>query len=235
MDPSAKRYLWNVIKYARDTGMTVLLTTHSMEECEALCTKLGILVNGQFECFGNIQHLKAKYGQGYTLILKCKSEIEDGDISVQKNIFIIKNCMKFIGENLPHAVLKDKQQQTLFYQIFLNENQNSIAEIFSLIETNKETLQLETYLLSQTTLEQIFISFAKKQIDRSNSILPSSDTETLRYNAESSHLNIDVQNETVLDLENERQMSNSFNQYNSRSYTNKSYATEETSVNLKDL
>jgi ATP-binding cassette subfamily A (ABC1) protein 3 len=41
MDPSARRYLWNVIKYARDTGMTILLTTHSMEECEALCTKLG--------------------------------------------------------------------------------------------------------------------------------------------------------------------------------------------------
>ena len=44
-----------------------------MEECEALSTKLGIMVNGQFKCFGSVQHLKDKYGKGYTLILKTKS------------------------------------------------------------------------------------------------------------------------------------------------------------------
>ncbi len=31
MDPSARRYLWNVIKFARDSGMTVLLTTHRFD------------------------------------------------------------------------------------------------------------------------------------------------------------------------------------------------------------
>jgi hypothetical protein len=41
----------------------------------------------------------------------------------------------------------------------------SIAAIFSLIEQNKERLDLETYSLSQTTLESVFLSFAKKQID----------------------------------------------------------------------
>jgi ABC-type multidrug transport system ATPase subunit len=45
MDPAARRYLWTVIKNARDLGMTIVLTTHSMEECEALATKLGIMVN----------------------------------------------------------------------------------------------------------------------------------------------------------------------------------------------
>ncbi len=32
----------------------------SMEECEALCTRLAIMVNGQFKCLGSIQHLKNK-------------------------------------------------------------------------------------------------------------------------------------------------------------------------------
>lgn len=33
-----------------------------MEECEALCTRLGIMVNGRFKCLGSIQHLKNRSG-----------------------------------------------------------------------------------------------------------------------------------------------------------------------------
>ena len=33
----------------------------SMEECEALCTRLAIMVNGQFKCLGSTQHLKSRY------------------------------------------------------------------------------------------------------------------------------------------------------------------------------
>ena len=42
----------------------------SMEECEALCTRLAIMVNGQFKCLGSPQHLKSKFGEGYTLLAR---------------------------------------------------------------------------------------------------------------------------------------------------------------------
>lgn len=41
-------------------GRSVVLTSHSMEECEALCTRLTIMVNGEFKCLGSSQHLKSK-------------------------------------------------------------------------------------------------------------------------------------------------------------------------------
>ena len=160
MDPVARRYLWNVIKHARDNGITVLLTTHSMEECEALCTKLGIMVSGQFQCFGNVQQLKNKFGKGYSLILKCKTLPSMND-SVD---LLVKKVENFVQANIPNTVLKDRQQHTLFYQILIENNSNySIAEIFQIIEANKEILSLETYSLSQTSLEQVFLSFAKNQ------------------------------------------------------------------------
>jgi ABC-type multidrug transport system ATPase subunit len=43
-----------------------------MEECEALCTRLAIMVNGRFKCLGSTQHLKNKFARGYTLIVKIK-------------------------------------------------------------------------------------------------------------------------------------------------------------------
>lgn len=53
--------------YAFDAGYTVLLTSHSMEECEALCTKIAIMRSGQLRCFGSVQHLKNRFGAGYVL------------------------------------------------------------------------------------------------------------------------------------------------------------------------
>jgi ABC-type multidrug transport system ATPase subunit len=105
MDPAARRYLWNVIKQARDSGTTILLTTHSMEECEALCTNLGIMVNGQFECFGNVQRLKNKFGKGYVLELKCKREHELSNDTAQ---VVLDRVNRFILSNIPNATLKGK-------------------------------------------------------------------------------------------------------------------------------
>ena len=51
----------------------VILTTHSMEEAEALSTKMGIMVKGGiFKCFGSVQHIKNKFGTGYELELKIR-------------------------------------------------------------------------------------------------------------------------------------------------------------------
>ena len=36
-----------------------------MEEAEALSTKIGIMVEGKFQCMGSSQHLKSKFGDGY--------------------------------------------------------------------------------------------------------------------------------------------------------------------------
>jgi len=72
MDPEARRFMWSVV--SRITSGTkkssVILTTHSMEEAEALSTKLAIMVEGDIKCIGPITSLKAKYGKGFEI--ECK-------------------------------------------------------------------------------------------------------------------------------------------------------------------
>eukprot|EP00041_Stephanoeca_diplocostata_P024604 m.629157 g.629157 ORF g.629157 m.629157 type:complete len:160 (+) comp22562_c0_seq61:5145-5624(+) len=60
MDPGGRRFLWNVILGLVEQGRTVVLTTHSMEECEALCTCLTIMMSGRLRCFGSTQRIKAR-------------------------------------------------------------------------------------------------------------------------------------------------------------------------------
>ena len=70
MDPTTRRYLWDVVIGVIKEGRSVVLTSHSMEECEALCTRLAIMVNGSFKCLGSIQHLKNKYVRTFSSILQ---------------------------------------------------------------------------------------------------------------------------------------------------------------------
>lgn len=72
MDPAARRQLWNMVCRIRDSGKSIVLTSHSMEECEALCTRLAIMVNGEFKCIGSTQHLKNKFSKGLILKIKVK-------------------------------------------------------------------------------------------------------------------------------------------------------------------
>jgi len=47
-------------------GSGVVLTTHRMDEAEALCDNLVIMINGKFACYGSPGELKDMFGQGYT-------------------------------------------------------------------------------------------------------------------------------------------------------------------------
>lgn len=60
IDPYSKRQLWTIINKTRNSGKSVILTSHSMDECEALCTRIAIMVSGDFKCLGSVQHLKNK-------------------------------------------------------------------------------------------------------------------------------------------------------------------------------
>lgn len=75
MDPVARRFMWRAIsRVALELKQsTVILTTHSMEEAEALSTRLTIMVAGQFRCMGSPQYIKSKFGEGYELEVKIAS------------------------------------------------------------------------------------------------------------------------------------------------------------------
>ncbi|KAF3687446.1 ATP-binding cassette sub-family A member 1 ATP-binding cassette transporter 1 [Channa argus] len=152
MDPKARRALWNAILSIIKEGRSVVLTSHSMEECEALCTRMAIMVNGRFRCLGSVQHLKNRFGDGYTIILRVAGPNPD-----------LKPVMEFIERELPGSTLKEKHRNMLQYQ--LPSSLTSLARIFSMLSKNKEVLRIEDYSVSQTTLDQVFVNFAKDQSD----------------------------------------------------------------------
>ncbi|NWH25845.1 ABCAA protein, partial [Grus americana] len=73
MDPNGQHCIWKMIRAALNTKETgAILTTHYMEEAEAVCDRVAIMVSGQLRCIGSIQYLKNKFGKGYLLEIKVK-------------------------------------------------------------------------------------------------------------------------------------------------------------------
>ncbi|KAM4605225.1 retinal-specific phospholipid-transporting ATPase ABCA4-like [Polymixia lowei] len=152
MDPHSRRFLWNAIMSVIQDGRAVVLTSHSMEECEALCTRLAIMVNGTFKCLGTIQHLKYKFGDGYVVTMKIKA----AKAGVSPDLGPAES---FMESSFPGCVQREKHYNTLQYEIA----SSSLARIFQLVVANKERLSVEDYSVSQTTLDQVFVNFAKQQ------------------------------------------------------------------------
>jgi len=80
VDVVAKREIWEMISKMVMGGnvppeerTSVVLTTHSMEECEALCPRIGIMAGGKLRCLGSAQRLKSKFGQGYQVEMKIRN------------------------------------------------------------------------------------------------------------------------------------------------------------------
>jgi len=152
MDPQSKRFVWNTIQasFLRDRG--AVLTTHSMEEADALCSRVGIMVKGELRCLGTTQQLKNKYGAGYMLEVKLRTGQSTDWDQLEKNL----------KGHFPGMVVNESFSDRRSYNI-PQTGFTSLAQAFSDLESVKSDFNLEDYSFSQTTLEQVFIEFAKQQ------------------------------------------------------------------------
>mmetsp|Transcript_25995 Transcript_25995/g.47138 ORF Transcript_25995/g.47138 Transcript_25995/m.47138 type:complete len:648 (-) Transcript_25995:149-2092(-) len=246
MDPVSRRDLWKVIsrmvkgrnEMPDSEKASVILTTHSMEECEALCPRIGIMAGGKLRCLGSSQHLKNRFGQGYQIEMKVKHpDDEDHDVlkatrKILQNLHVIiediegvdlhalasetnitldqvkQVCDNLTGDdslskiintdhpsgyhifrlaNLPVGIAVDElvgfcveeirvkaviDFLTSYHSAILRERQDvkvrfeissdgvTISSVFAKIEERKEELMIDDYGVSQTSLEQVFNSFA---------------------------------------------------------------------------
>jgi ABC-2 type transport system ATP-binding protein len=63
LDPVARQAIWDhLMELRNETGMTILLTTHSMEEADSLCTRIGIMHRGVIAAIGTPEELKVSVG-----------------------------------------------------------------------------------------------------------------------------------------------------------------------------
>ncbi|XP_067320332.1 ABC-type organic anion transporter ABCA8-like [Anolis sagrei] len=151
MDPKGKRQVWRAIRSVlKDNNQGAILTTHHMEEAEAVCDRVAIMVSGQLRCLGSIQYLKSKFGKNYLLQIKVKG-VEEGELLNTRILQIF-----------PRAARQERISTLLIYKVPM-EDALPLSKAFSMLEEAKQSFNLEEYSFSLNTLEQVFLEVCKEQ------------------------------------------------------------------------
>jgi len=156
MDPVARRAMWDVIN-STCSHRCIVLTTHSMEECEALCSRIAIMVSGNVMCIGSSQHLKHRFGNGYRLEFTVNDStavdiLHDGVVGFFREHGI---------EGVERKELYDCHMKYFVPCKKKNGDTIQLSKIFTFLEKEKERLHIKVYSVSQPSLEQVFIEIAK--------------------------------------------------------------------------
>eukprot|EP00324_Dicrateria_rotunda_P008083 CAMPEP_0206178154 /NCGR_PEP_ID=MMETSP1474-20131121/63385_1 /ASSEMBLY_ACC=CAM_ASM_001110 /TAXON_ID=97495 /ORGANISM="Imantonia sp., Strain RCC918" /LENGTH=352 /DNA_ID=CAMNT_0053590455 /DNA_START=293 /DNA_END=1351 /DNA_ORIENTATION=+ len=147
MDPVIRRKMWTLISNMKEHKV-IILTTHSMEEADALCERIGIMVKGSLRCIGSSQHLKNTYGNSYLISLKT---------SIEKT----EEITNFINEICPDSQLERNINGAMDFKVPVEKL--SLGTLFAQLDSKKEEFEITDYSVSQPTLEQVFLRFAQEQ------------------------------------------------------------------------
>lgn len=150
LDPASRRLLWEVIKKSRK-NRAIILTTHSMEEAESLCDRLGIFVNGRLRCVGDPKDLTARFG-GY-LSFSITTPVQQEDVA-----------RRLVVERMaPGAKLVYALGGTQKYELPLEEV--SVDGVFREMERAKieGVVEVLDWGVSNATLEECFINICRSE------------------------------------------------------------------------
>ncbi|EZA61865.1 hypothetical protein DMN91_006090 [Ooceraea biroi] len=150
VDPAARRSLWNTLQSCQAAGQAIILTSHSMEECEALCNRLVIMVKGQLVCIGASQELKQRFGAGYDIHIKLNPARSDEDVHKIKSVMDSSLTCDIRDENLG------------FLGYHVTDANTKWEKMYSTMKNLKQKYScIEDYAVLSATLEQLFIQFAR--------------------------------------------------------------------------
>eukprot|EP00520_Triparma_pacifica_P008709 CAMPEP_0118657482 /NCGR_PEP_ID=MMETSP0785-20121206/14045_1 /TAXON_ID=91992 /ORGANISM="Bolidomonas pacifica, Strain CCMP 1866" /LENGTH=2195 /DNA_ID=CAMNT_0006550409 /DNA_START=65 /DNA_END=6648 /DNA_ORIENTATION=+ len=156
MDPVARRKMWDLLSHLAN-NRSVVLTTHSMEEAEALCNNIVIMVSGRMRCLGSPQHLKTRFVDGLNIDVTCDFEATEEDI---------RRVERYMQGSLP-VKLEERHGRFLRYSLSYGENRGEIGGLgktFDILQKAKENegLMILDYSIAQYSLESVFINLAQQ-------------------------------------------------------------------------
>nr|XP_031839600.1 uncharacterized protein LOC116430078 isoform X2 [Nomia melanderi] len=165
MDPATKDLVAKTIRRMTKDQTCVILTSHSVAECENLCNRVGILAKAGLRCIGTPQHLKHKFGEGYVAFLRFQQPVSAADLK------------KALAKYLPQATVSSRQATAA--RLLLPRSQDMLLSIsFNKVKLLAEELKATDYTLSQSSLDQVLVNFSEEM---------DTEVEGLTYSRDSSN------------------------------------------------
>ena len=142
VDVELRQEMWKVVKSLREIGVTIILTTHYIEEAEAIADRVGVINQGEIIIVEQKKELIKKMGRK-VLSVELQEEIQDIPYSLKKYNLIIGN-----------------NKMSLVYTYNLEEKQTGITNLLQDIKDSG--LKLRDLKTEQSNLEKIFVTLVRE-------------------------------------------------------------------------
>ncbi|KAF2206856.1 hypothetical protein CERZMDRAFT_122855 [Cercospora zeae-maydis SCOH1-5] len=171
MDAAAKRALWATLA-AISAGRCLLITTHSMEEADALCDRAGIMA-GRMLALGTIPDLHQRFGDKVYVQLVHKDaprsslqDVEDLWTWV-RSTFVVAETERSVGGQVRFSVPVERKETSRQDGLL---DGRSMGALFRAVESSREGMGIRDYSVSHATLDQVFLNVVERHgVDEENS------------------------------------------------------------------
>ena len=152
LDPLARRNIWALIRQIHEQGVTVVLTTHYMEEAQTLCQRLAIMDQGRLVAVDTPGNLISRLGAAYTVKVVLANPLSEGEIAA------------FDGGAFGGRVelVQDQFQDRNTYLLRLKDHSKSLGPVLDQIGKNGSGL--EHMEITPVTLEDVFLELTGNEL-----------------------------------------------------------------------
>lgn len=143
IDPQSRNHILDTVKQLNETGMTIMYTSHYMEEVEFLCSRIGIIDHGKLIAIGSIKELREKIGNRSRIILTLRAPVEEEDFIPHVCGALQIDCSNDIGlENDKIIVFHTEPQMILSDLVHVVAQKGAIITAVHIVEPNLESVFL---------------------------------------------------------------------------------------------
>jgi len=147
LDPMAREGIWDIVRKSGGKGGCNVVTTHLLEEAEALCTNIVVMSSGKIVAQGSPQELKERYGSGYALTVECDSP-EDSHRATQ-----------YLRQVLGNPELRPREQHRAGQLEFgVGSDAMAIGALFQAMARGAESAGIKRWGVSQSTLQDAYMA-----------------------------------------------------------------------------
>ena len=142
VDVELRQDMWKVVESLRDTGVTIILTTHYIEEAEAIADRVGVINQGEIIVIEETEKLLKKMGHK-KLTVELQEKVENLPNTLDK-----------------YNLLLGKNKMSVDYTYSVKEKQTGITNLLQ--DLKDSGLKLKDLKTEQSTLEKIFVNLVRE-------------------------------------------------------------------------
>ena len=159
LDPQARRNLWSLIKEVNQRGVTVVLTTHSMDEAELLCSRLAIMDHGKLLAVDTPRNLVNKLEASYAVKLTMDQPMTMAQLEA------LKDRVEVLQSGEQDDPGAEDGESISVENTYLLRLANSPSALKSMLdEIAKIGLGLENLQITPVTLEDVFLELTGTEL-----------------------------------------------------------------------